>query len=146
MREYERTGNLASALDIAEKMKQQGGEENTVFHVLTLRSILETCAKAHEWDQFNKYWNLLFEALRKWFVPIETITATGEKKLVDRIPTRQRFAFDRVFRSKVFQMITFGEHKDIIGLVESLYSLGFKMSNRLLNDTVTLLVQNDRNN
>lgn len=143
LREYERTGNLASALDIAEKMKQQGGEENTVFHVLTLRSILETCAKAHEWDQFNKYWNLLFEALRKWFVPIETITATGEKKLVDRIPTRQRFAFDRVFRSKVFQMITFGEHKDIIGLVESLYSLGFKMSNRLLNDTVTLLVQND---
>lgn len=142
LQQYASDGEIGNIDEAVAKIKEQAGEKASLNEISVLRKILVIYGQARSWDNFNKYWSSFFAELRKQFVPYNDIQG-DERVIINKIPVRFRLDNDKIIRYKIFQMVAFGEHSSIIGLLKQLKSLGFEMSNRLWNETVVLLAGSD---
>ncbi|VVT56502.1 uncharacterized protein SAPINGB_P005111 [Magnusiomyces paraingens] len=132
-------------IKVMEKMQEQHGPGNVMEgHIVLMRKLLEAYGKARDWDNFNRYWTIFFEAQRKFYVPKEVFDEENrEKKTIDVIPYKDRFSNDEIFRYKIFQITSFGEYSNVIEFLEIMRSEGYIFSNSLINMTIRLLVEEE---
>lgn len=137
---HARRGEADKAEALVEKLKQNGGENDLSENTIILRKLAEVYGMSGQWDNFDKYWNLLRETLTKQYVPVK-VDEDGQD--ISAIPRTERFSNDKVFRLKFQEMMQFGEIQKIIPLILKLEQEGFQLSNTTHNYVVSLLSTED---
>lgn len=143
MRRYADAGNPQKVLEIMNEMSKQNAEYAAIDHVIVLRKLLEAAGRSADWELFNQYWDEFIKAERKTYVPRE-VKHKNTKKIIDQIPLPDSFSNNKVFRYKIFQLVTFGQYSQIIPFIHMVEGEGFRLSNKLLNEIVRLLVESDQ--